>query len=136
MLNTTKKDAGTAIEASKSYQDIVDDLQAAREIAEEGKVTADVSHERIFPQVNEDSIIEKSTISKSVSSRLASRAISHVNQGIDLRRKLELEKSAVDRLEETVRETGVADNNLAKELQKFEDLKGKNLIFFKNCFLE
>lgn len=127
MLNTTEKDAGTAIEASKSYQDIVDDLQAAREIAEMGKVSAEISYEQIFPPVNEDSIIEKSSISKSVSSRLASRAINHVNQGIDLRRKLELEKNAVDRLEETVRETGVADNNLAKELQKFEDLKGIKL---------
>ena len=124
MLNTTKKDAGSAIEASKSYQDIVDDLEAAREIAENAKVSSEISYKEIFPERNEDSIMEKSSSSKSVSARLIDSGISQVNQGLDLRRKLDFEKNAVNKLEETIRETGVADNNLVKDLQQYEDLRG------------
>lgn len=79
---------------------------------------------QVFPSENEDSLYEKSVISKAVSSRLTSRGNTQAAQGANLRSKLEMEMKAVDKLEDTVRRTGIADNNVAKQLQKLEDLRG------------
>lgn len=79
----------------------------------------------MFPQSNDDSVLERAQISKAVSSRLLSRAKTPQAGGQELRAALLHQQRRVTALEETVREAAMQDNGISRDLQKLDNLKGK-----------